>query len=193
MWQRGGRQAAALEAISGSCRALTGASALIVLGSCARDDVDEMSDLDLMLVVAPDLFESVWGRRNGISRNALWSADSPQSKALGPGAHKWLTRDLVFVEMLIGEPTQLRLAEPFRVLWGDPSSRRSRGAVPSTGRRNFTPIRLQWHARTTSSRKLSGEIAADRSGFLWQLLVTHEARREALRDERERGRERAAH
>lgn len=49
----------------------------------------------------------------------MWSADGPQSRSGGPGVHKWLTRDLVFVELLVGEPGQFQLADPFRLPWGD--------------------------------------------------------------------------
>jgi hypothetical protein len=119
MWQRGARQAAALEAVSRACRALAGASALILVGSCARDDVDELSDIDLLLVAGPGQFSAVWEQRHTVSANAVWSADSPQSKLSGPGVHKWLTHEIVFVELLIGEPGQFRVADPFRLLWGD--------------------------------------------------------------------------
>lgn len=118
MWQRGRRQAAALETISGSRRALAATRALILVGSGARDEVDELSDLDLLLVAAPSAFADVWGQRQTVSGNALWSADSLQSRPEGPGVHKWLTPELVFVELLVGEPGQFRLAEPFRLLWG---------------------------------------------------------------------------
>lgn len=119
MWQRGARQAAALETVGRACRALAGANALILVGSGARDDVDELSDIDLLLVTAPGRFSAVWDRRHTVSAGAVWSADSPQSKPTGPGVHKWLTPEVVFVELLIGEPGQFRLAEPFRLVWGD--------------------------------------------------------------------------
>jgi hypothetical protein len=39
----------------------------------------------------------------------------------GPGAHKWISPDLVMVECLVGEPDQIRVADPFVVLTGRPS------------------------------------------------------------------------
>jgi hypothetical protein len=109
-----------LAELSASCRESPDVIAAILVGSYARDDVDEVSDLDLILVAAQDRFESVWSSRVELSATAIWSADS-DLKAGGPGAHKWLTDDLVLVELLVGESGQFRLAEPFRLLWGDTS------------------------------------------------------------------------
>ena len=35
------------------------------------------------------------------------------------GVHKWITRDLVLVECLLGEAGSFRLAEPYKVVAGD--------------------------------------------------------------------------
>ncbi len=122
MWQRARRQSAALDGIVSRCETLAGLAALFLVGSGASDQVDELSDLDLLLLAAPKRFAAVWASRTILSEGAIWSADSPQSKAEGPGGHKWLTPELVFVEVLIGEPGQFRLAEPFRLLVGDRST-----------------------------------------------------------------------
>jgi hypothetical protein len=121
MWPRGRRQAAALAKLVASCGSLPDMAALLLVGSGATDEIDELSDLDLFVVTAPHQFASVWESRGKLSATAIWSADSPQSKPAGPGGHKWLTSDLVFVEMLVGEPGQVHLAEPFRLLLRDPA------------------------------------------------------------------------
>lgn len=115
------RQSRSLAQTITTIATLPSALALIQVGSGAKGEMDELSDLDLLLVVADGGFSKAWPRRRQISADAVWSDDAPDSKPTGPGVHKWLTRDLVLIELLIGEPGQFRLAQPFRVVWGDES------------------------------------------------------------------------
>ena len=110
------RQRDTLTRLGVDARNLPGAMALIAVGSAASGTMDALSDLDLILVTSE--FHRTWSVRVGMSAGALWAADDPGSRPDGPGVHKWLTANLVLVELLMGEPGQFRLAEPFQLLWG---------------------------------------------------------------------------
>jgi predicted nucleotidyltransferase len=91
--------------------------AAILVGSLASDMADELSDVDLLVVV--NEFTRAWREREELgSRAAIvaWDARPVQERV---GVHKWLTRDLVLVECLLGEAGAFRLAEPYRLLAGD--------------------------------------------------------------------------
>jgi len=74
--------------------------AAVLLGSLARGEGDEFSDVDLLLVVRDDCWQQAWAKRHRLSSNALYVWDE-----LAPGRelakHAWLTRDFVFVECRI--------------------------------------------------------------------------------------------
>jgi len=91
--------------------------AAILVGSLASDVDDELSDIDLLVVVSE--FSRAWRERGELeARSAIvaWDASPVQDRV---GAHKWITRDLVLVECLLGEPGAFRLAEPYELLAGD--------------------------------------------------------------------------
>lgn len=96
---------------------------VIAIGSFARGDPDELSDIDLLAVVAPGAFETAWAQRHRLAGEPLvtWAPRAvprPQLKWI-----TWLTRDLVKVECGFVDPASRskELAEPFAVLLGDPS------------------------------------------------------------------------
>ena len=81
--------------------------------------MDDLSDLDMILAVPEGRFTRAWDGRHTLSADALWRGDAPESRPDGPGVHKWLSREVVLVEVLIGEPGQFRVAPPFALVWGD--------------------------------------------------------------------------
>ena len=81
--------------------------------------MDELSDLDMILAVPEGTFARAWDARHTLSAHALWRDDAPESQPDGPGVHKWLSREVVLVEVLLGEPGQFRIAPPFALVWGD--------------------------------------------------------------------------
>jgi hypothetical protein len=91
--------------------------AAVLVGSLASDMDDELSDIDLIVVVSE--FSRAWRERGELEAGGAivaWDA-SPAGDRVG--AHKWITRDLVLVECLLGEPGAFRLAEPYKLLAGD--------------------------------------------------------------------------
>lgn len=93
--------------------------ALLLVGSGATSGMDELSDLDVILALPKGTFTYAWDARHTLSAHALWRDDAPESLPDGPGVHKWLTREVVLVEVLFGEPGQFRIAPPFALVWGD--------------------------------------------------------------------------
>jgi predicted nucleotidyltransferase len=96
--------------------------AAVLLGSLARGEGDEFSDIDLLLVVRDDCWQQAWAKRHRLSSNALYVWDE-----LAPGRelakHAWLTRDFVLVEC--PHTTRAgghRLADPFVVIAGNPAA-----------------------------------------------------------------------
>jgi predicted nucleotidyltransferase len=97
--------------------------ALIVVGSFAKAQADEASDLDLLIAVSDGRFDEAWERRADLETpDALVAWDfrpEPQDRPIG--TRKFLTRDVVKVEIQLSEPgpAGAKLAEPRYVLVGD--------------------------------------------------------------------------
>ena len=97
--------------------------AAILLGSLARGEGDEVSDVDLLLVVRDGSWEEAWSRRSRLSAGALYVWDERPEPDREMAKHAWLTRDFVLVEC----PHTTRagahvLADPFVVVAGDPAA-----------------------------------------------------------------------
>ncbi len=92
----------------------------ILLGSLARGVGDEVSDVDLIVVVRDGSFDEAWAAREALHGDdalAAWDDLEPGRPEIG--GHKWLSRDLVLVECLLATPSSgVRIAEPFRVVSG---------------------------------------------------------------------------
>jgi predicted nucleotidyltransferase len=96
--------------------------ALLALGSFARASADEASDLDLVVVVSEGSFDRVWAERGDFmppGTLAWWD----QTEDVGPEerVRKFITRDVVKVELVFATGRSFALAEPYAVLVGDPS------------------------------------------------------------------------
>ncbi len=115
---RGARQWRALERVLCHVDASPAFAGAVLLGSLARGEGDDLSDVDLLLVAVPDGFEQAWAERTRLhGADVLVAWDEPGEG--GVGGHAWLERDLVMVECLIAAPgAPVRLAEPQRVVVG---------------------------------------------------------------------------
>ena len=93
---------------------------LVLIGSLARGDGDDLSDVDLIVVVAEGRFDEAWSARRELEGgDALVAWDDLERGRPEVGARKWLTRDLVLVECLLATASSgVRLADPFRVVVG---------------------------------------------------------------------------
>jgi hypothetical protein len=90
---------------------------LVLLGSFARGEADELSDVDFIAFVAEGEFERAWEQRHRLHPVDAWCWGYPRP----PGdrdvaAHRWLTRDFVLFDGLIATPTGTRVADPMHVL-----------------------------------------------------------------------------
>jgi predicted nucleotidyltransferase len=92
----------------------------LLIGSFATRDADELSDVDVIVVVVEGRFEQAWARRAELhAEDALSAFDDVDPDVPEIGAHKWLTRDLVFFDCLLATPSSgVRLADPARLLTG---------------------------------------------------------------------------
>jgi hypothetical protein len=119
---QGLRQWPVLQRLCDRIEAAPALDGALLIGSFARGAADHLSDVDLIVVAKPGLFDRAWAARDGLhgSDTAAWFDDLVQPSA-EMGGHKWMTRDLVFVECLIATPTSgVRTTEDVVVLVGDP-------------------------------------------------------------------------
>jgi hypothetical protein len=129
------RQWAALDELVGRAGQIPEIEAVILIGSLASATADAVSDVDAILVIRESSFPSAYGQRHalhGASVAACWDhlTDPPSEVA----AHKWIDESGVLVEVLLATASgPLRVAEPARVILGDP------GVLSRTRRR--PPIR----------------------------------------------------
>lgn len=77
----------------------------LLLGSFARGSADALSDVDLLVVAKSGRFDRAWAARDQLhGLEAVASFDDLVQPSEEMGGHKWMTRDLVFVECLIATP-----------------------------------------------------------------------------------------
>lgn len=120
------RQWPALERLAHAAASIEGIDGLILIGSFANGEHDEVSDVDVLAVVAPGRFHAVWNRCGALTSDALVSWASGPKPDAGIGWLKWLTRDLVKLECGIVDPSRggRGLADPYVVLVGEPAMAR---------------------------------------------------------------------
>jgi hypothetical protein len=97
---------------------------LLLLGSFAGGRADEISDVDLVAVVADGCFDAAWARRREIETDGtLFQWDVHVESDGDAASHKWITRDIVKVESGFADASRsaMKLAEPYAVLVGDSS------------------------------------------------------------------------
>jgi hypothetical protein len=91
----------------------------VLLGSFARGESDDLSDVDFIVFAAEGGFEAAWERRHDLHPGDAWCWDYPRP----PGdrdvaGHRWLTSDFVLFDGLIATPSGTRIADPFHLLVG---------------------------------------------------------------------------
>jgi hypothetical protein len=97
---------------------------LLLLGSFASGHADQISDVDLVAVVAAGEFQQAWQRRGELEPpGALVAWDLFTGEDGDAGSHKWITAEIVKVECAIVDPgnSAMQLAEPYAVLLGEPT------------------------------------------------------------------------
>jgi Nucleotidyltransferase domain len=97
---------------------------LVLLGSFARGEADQLSDVDFTVFVTEGRFTDGWERRHTLHPEdaACWDYERlPDRDVAG---HRWLTHDLVLFDGLIATTSGARVADPLHVLVGDESFRR---------------------------------------------------------------------
>jgi hypothetical protein len=97
---------------------------LLLLGSFAAGGADQISDVDLVAVVAEGRFAEAWARRREMETpGTLYEWDVRIDSDGDAASHKWITQDIVKVECGFADASRstMQLAEPYAVLVGDDS------------------------------------------------------------------------
>jgi hypothetical protein len=117
------RQLAVLERLAARVEASPSLEALLLLGPLAVGDGDELSDVDAIVVAAEGRFDEAWAARHELDGGeALVAWDDLERGRPEIGGRKWLTRGVVLVECVLATPSSgVRLADPFRLVVGDPT------------------------------------------------------------------------
>jgi hypothetical protein len=93
---------------------------VVLLGSFARGEADDLSDVDFIVFAVEGAFAEAWEQRHRLHAGDASCWDYPRP----PGdrdvaAHRWLTGDFVLFDGLIATPSGTRVAPPLHVLVGD--------------------------------------------------------------------------
>jgi hypothetical protein len=97
---------------------------LLLLGSFAAGRADQISDVDLIAVVAEGRFEDAWARRHELETPGMLCRWDVHVESDGDAAsHKWITPNIVKVECGFADAARsaMQLAEPYAVIVGDES------------------------------------------------------------------------
>ena len=97
---------------------------LLLLGSFAAGRADQISDVDLVAVVADGRFDDAWARRRDLETDGtLYQWDVHIESDGDAASHKWITQDIVKVECGFADAARsaMRLAEPYAVIVGGDS------------------------------------------------------------------------
>ena len=103
---------------------LPGHRATLVIGSFAAGTADDLSDIDLYVLIDDGAFTDAWDHRDSLRpHGALYWWDIRPDANREIGTHNWLTSDMVLVECaLTTAKAQPRLSEPYMVVEGDPAA-----------------------------------------------------------------------
>jgi hypothetical protein len=97
---------------------------LLLLGSFAAGRADQISDVDLVAVVAEGRFDEAWARRRELETpGTLYEWDVRIESDGDAASHKWITQEIVKGECGFADSARsaMQLAEPYAVLVGDES------------------------------------------------------------------------
>jgi Nucleotidyltransferase domain len=97
---------------------------VVLVGSFARGQADELSDVDFIVFAPEGAFEDAWEQRHRLHAADAWCWDYPRPPGNRDVAgHRWLTTDFVLFDGLIATPSGTRLSDPMHVLVGGPALR----------------------------------------------------------------------
>ena len=117
------RQLAALDDLLRRAAKVPEIEAVVLIGSLASGAADSVSDVDAIVIVRESSFDAAYQQRHALhaaSVPASW--DHPTDPPSDVAAHKWIDDSGVLVEALIATASgPLRVAEPARVVLGDPA------------------------------------------------------------------------
>jgi len=135
------RQASALAAITRRLTSMPEVLGAFLVGSMAAGAADAASDIDLIVCAHPGRFDQAWRLRNDLhATGALICWDDGRESNHEIGVHRWVTTDVVLVEVLIATPgSGVRLAQPWKVIAGDASVAQLFPARPPIDRAEFDP------------------------------------------------------
>lgn len=93
---------------------------VVLLGSFARGNADDLSDVDFIVFASEGAFGEAWEARHGLHPvdAVCWDYPRPPGDRDVAG-HRWLTTDFVLFDGLIATPSGTRVADPLHVLVGD--------------------------------------------------------------------------
>jgi hypothetical protein len=91
----------------------------VLLGSFARGEADELSDVDFVVFAAEGSFAEAWERRHSLhdGKAYCWDYERPPGDR-DVAAHRWLTADFVLFDGLLATPSATRVADPAHLLAG---------------------------------------------------------------------------
>lgn len=141
---------------------------VVLLGSFARGEADDLSDVDFTVFVAEGEFGAAWEQRHRLHPPdaSCWDYPRPPGDRDVAG-HRWLTRDFVLFDGLIATPSRTRLADPMHVLVGDESlARQIVRREPITAAEEYQrkdEIELMRSSGSTGSSSSHSELTGARS------------------------------
>jgi hypothetical protein len=93
---------------------------VVLLGSFARGEADDLSDVDFTVFAAEGDFATAWEQRHRLHPTdaSCWDYPRPPGDRDVAG-HRWLTADFVLFDGLIATPSGTRVADPMHLLVGD--------------------------------------------------------------------------
>jgi hypothetical protein len=103
---------------------IPGLDGLLLLGSFSSGRADQISDVDLVAVVADGKFDEAWDQRHNFETpGTLYRWDVRIESDGDAASHKWITQDVIKVECGFADASRsaMQLAEPYAVLVGDES------------------------------------------------------------------------
>ncbi|MBA2462131.1 MAG: nucleotidyltransferase domain-containing protein [Actinobacteria bacterium] len=123
--------------------------ALILIGSFAKDTADEASDVDMVVAVSEGRFDSAWEERHLLrppDSLAAWDIRLDPQREIA--SHRFLSRDVVKVEILVATPASgFRLADPIAVVVGDEAVADGFERIPP-----IDPAVLEQYARNSETK-----------------------------------------
>jgi hypothetical protein len=169
------RQQAVLDGIVRRASGIDAIEGIIVLGSFAGGQPDDLSDLDLVAVAALGRLEEAWQARHVAAGDVLVMWEPQPNAGREMRWANWLTHDLVKVEWGVAAPGSRELAEPYRVVYGPPS------IVSRFPRVDAAVVRARQETLSEQQERdfdLAALTLEERLGWsLWQVKLTARALR----------------